>query len=64
MGKFEEIDFRYKPYTKCLKGVDENGSNYALEISSIKMKKEKDRNNNISEYIIHTLDGYDQVADD
>ena len=64
LGKFEEIDFRYKPYTKCLKGVDENGSNYALEISSIKMKKEKDRNNNISEYIIHTLDGYDQVADD
>ena len=64
LGKFEEIDFRYKPYTKCLKGGYENVANYALEISSIKMKKEKDRNNNISEYIIHTLDGYAQAADD
>ena len=64
LGKFEEIDFRYKPYTKCLKGVDENGSNYALEISSIKMKKARDRNNNIAEIIIHDFDGYSENADD
>ena len=64
MGRINTIDFRYKPYTKCLKGLDENWSNYALEISSIKMKKIRDRNNNIVEIIINNFDGHSQNADD
>ncbi len=64
LGRIDTINYRYKPYSKCLKGVDENGSNYALEISSIKMKKARDRNNNIAEIIIHDFDGYSENADD
>ena len=62
LGKKNQIDFRYKPYTKCLKGGDENIANYALEISSIKMKKNSEGNN--SEYIIVNFDGSLENADD
>ena len=62
LGKKNQIDFRYKPYTKCFKGGDENIANYALEISSIKMKKNSEGNN--SEYIIVDFDSSLENADD
>ena len=31
--------YRYKPYTKCIKGRDKNNSNYSLEVNTVLMNK-------------------------